>query len=212
MTDPEIPPVAEVDEPRLFELPPEEPPPPPARPGRGRWIALAVAALIILTTAFGWGAARYGSVNRQLNDIEAIRRVAGGFGDAALTYDYRDLRPFRAGMNAQATGAFRRQLRDGLGGLEALITELKSRSEATVKDIYVSEINDHSASAIVVADAKAQSGDAAPRTAPGVSIELQLVKVGKRWLIADVSTLDLGRAVSGPSTPGATTTTSEPSK
>jgi hypothetical protein len=192
--------------------PPPDPPPVAEALSRRRWLGLAVAALIVLTTAFGWGAARYSSVNRQLNDIEAIRRVAGGFGDAALTYDYRNLRPFRDGMNAQATGAFKRQLRDGLGGLEALITELKSTSEATVKDIYVSEVNDHAASAIVVADARVQSGDTAPRTAPGVSIELQLVKVGRRWLIADVSTLDLGRAVSGAAAPGASTTTSQPSK
>jgi hypothetical protein len=199
------------DEPRLFELPAEEAPA-NETPSRARWVVLAIAALVLLTTAFGWGAARYGTVNRQLNDIEAIRRVAGGFGDAALTYDYRDLRPFRAGMNAQATGAFKRQLRDGLGGLEALITELKSRSEATVKDIYVSEVNGNSASAIVVADARVQSGDAAARTAPGVSIELQLVKAGGHWLIADVSTLDLGRAVSGPAASEATTTTTQPSK
>ncbi len=212
---------AEQPEPEQAELeqaePPAEPPEPeqpepPARSSRRVWIALAIAALVLVTGLVGWGAASYSRVNGELNDIEAIRRVAGEFGDAALTYDYRDLASFRQGMNAQATGTFRRQLRDGLGGLEALITELKSRSEATVKEIYVSGVDDESASAIVVADARVQYGDAAPKTAPSVSIELQLVKVGGRWLIADVSTLDLGQAVSAPGAAETTTTTGEPSK
>jgi hypothetical protein len=199
----------------VVEPTPVEPPTAPTPSERSvtrRWVVLGVAALVLLTAGFGWGAARYARVNGQLSDVEAIRRVAGQFGDAALTYDYRDLRPFRAGMNAKATGGFKRQLRDGLGGLEALITELKSTSEATVKEIYVSDVNNRAASAIVVADARVQSGDAAPRTAPGVSIELQLVKVGSHWLIADVSTLDLGRAVSGGDTGASTTTTTQLSK
>ena len=173
-------------------------------------IAAAVAAVAVVTGLFAWSASRYSKVNGQLDDIAAIRQVAGGFGHAALTYDYRDLAPFRRGMTAQATGAFKKQLRDGLTGLETLITGLKSRSQATVKDVYVSEVDDHSASAIVVADARVTYADGAPKTAPGVSIELQLVKVGGRWLISDVSTLDLGRAVTGDTTPAPGTTTTAP--
>jgi hypothetical protein len=195
---------------------PIEPAPmaPGAAPDRGRrrTVVLAgIAVLAILTGVIAWGATRYSSVKSDLDDVSAIRSVAGDFGAAALTYDYRDLKPFEARMKAHATGTFRRQLGDGLAGLTALITGAKSSSEATVKQIYVGEVQDHAASAVVVVEARARNGDEAVRTLPAAYIELQLVEVGGRWLIDGVSTLDLGQAVSGASgAAGATTTTVAP--
>jgi hypothetical protein len=168
--------------------------------------AIAVVTLVIFLIA--WVAGSYGRVNGKLDDIDAIRRAAAEFGDAALTYDYTNLKPFRDRMSAHATGTFRRELRDGLGGLESLITQLKARSEATVKEVYVGPVEDHAASAIVLADAKVRYGYAAPKTSSDVSIELQLVEVDGAWLIADVSSLDLGRALGTGGAAGASTTTS----
>ena len=182
-----------------------------AQSSRRPLIIVAIAVGALLTGLFAWGATKYSAAQRELDDVEAVRAVAGGFGAATLTYDYRDLRPFERRMNAPATGTFRRQLREGLGGLETLIRQLKSRSEATVKQIYVSEIDDHTASALVVVEARAQNGDDPPRTLEAAYIELQLIKVGGHWRIDGVSTLDLGQASGGPAVPGVTTTTA-PSK
>ena len=121
----------------------------------------------LLTGFFACGATRYSQTQGDLDDIERVRQVAGEFGAATLTYDYRDLAPFKRRMNAYATGTFRRQLQEGLKGLETLITQLKSRSEATVKRIYVSEIDEHGASALVVVEARAQNGEDPPRTSRG---------------------------------------------
>jgi hypothetical protein len=174
-------------------------------------IAIAIAAVITGLLAFG--AARFSSVNGELSDIRGVRRVAGDFGAATLTYDYRDLKPFERRMRAHATGTFRRQLGEGgLEAIESLIKGLKSTSEATVKQIFVSELEDHSASAIVVVEAQARNGDAPPKKVDAAYLELQLVKAGGRWLIDGVSTLDLGRAVSGPGGTGNSTTTAPPSK
>ncbi|HZN12876.1 MAG TPA: hypothetical protein VFB78_01300 [Acidimicrobiales bacterium] len=190
----------------------DEQPAPEPRPNRrvGQVVAV-IAALTVLTGVFAWGATKYSSVNGQLNDIEAIRRVAGEFGATTLTYDYKDLPSFDRRMRAHATGTFKRQLGEGLPGLKTLITQLKSHSEATVKQVLVSDIDEHSASALVVVEAKAQNGDAPARTLDDAYIELQLVKAGKRWLIDGVSTLDLGQGSSGPAVPGVTTTTTRSS-
>jgi hypothetical protein len=173
-------------------------------------VVVALVVLTLLTGLFAWGATKYSSVNRQVNDVTDIRRVAGDFGSATLTYDYSDLTAFERRMRLHATGTFKRQLDEGLKGLTTLITQLKSRSEATVKQVYVSDIEDRSASAVVVVEARAQNGDAAARTLDAAYIELQLVKVGKRWLIDGVSTLNLGSGGAAPAVPGAATTTTRP--
>jgi hypothetical protein len=181
---------------------------PPAGPSRGRaTVAIGIAVLTLATALAVWGGTKYAATARQLDDITSVRRVAGQFGAAALTYDYKDLKPFEQRMRANATGTFRRQLGDGLTGLETLIREAKSQSEATVKQIYVGEVEAHAASAVVEVEARAKNGDAAVRTLPAAFIELQLVKAGGHWLIDGVSTLDLGQAVSGTSAGGTTTST-----
>ena len=189
------------------EAPPEDPHESPERSSRRAIVIAAIVVGALLTGFFAWGATRYSKAQGDLDDIERVRQVAGEFGAATLTYDYRDLAPFKRRMNAYATGTFRRQLQEGLKGLETLITQLKSRSEATVKRIYVSEIDEHGASALVVVEARAQNGEDPPRTLEEAYIELQLVKVDGRWRIDGVSTLDLGQAAAGPAVPGAPATT-----
>jgi hypothetical protein len=175
-------------------------------------VLVAIVAGALVTGLLAFVATRYSAVNSELSDIRAIRRVTGEFGAASLTYDYRDLGPFEKRMKAHATGTFRRQLGEGLGGLETLIKQLKSRSEATVKQVFVSDVEESSASALVVVEARAQNGHEPPRTLDAAYIELQLVKVGSRWLIDGVSTLDLGQAISGAGTGTTTSTTGVPSK
>ena len=190
----------------------EEPVP---APRNRRRVAIFGGVLVAaaVTGLFAFGATRYADTRGKLADIGAARSVAGDFGAATLTYDYRDLKPFERGMEAHATGTFKRQLTGGgLSALEALIKQLKSTSEATVKQVYVSEIGDHSVSALVVVEARAKNGDAPARTLDAAYIELQLVKVSGGWLIDGVSTLDLGQAASAPSVPGAPTATSVPPK
>lgn len=189
------------------EAPAPEPETPPERSSRRAIVVAAIVIGAVLTGFFAWGATRYAKTQGDLDDIEQVREVAGEFGATTLTYDYRDLAPFKRRMNAHATGTFRRQLQEGLRGLETLITQLKSRSEATVKRIYVSEVDEHGASALVVVEARAQNGDDPPRTLEEAYIELQLVKVDGRWRIDGVSTLDLGQAATGPTVPGAPVTT-----
>jgi hypothetical protein len=178
-----------------------------------RTVILAViAAAAVLTGFFVWGATKYSNAQGELDDVAAIRRVAGDFGASALTYDYRDLVPFRRRMQAHATGTFKKQLGDGLAGLETLIASAKSVSEGTVKEIYVADVDGTTSSAVVVVEARARNGDAAARTLPAAYIELQLVKTGGHWLIDGVSSLDLGQGSAASPLPGATTTTAVPSK
>lgn len=183
---------------------PVEAPPPPSRRA---YVLAAIVVLALITGVFAWGATKYSATQRELDDVDAVRNVAGQFGAAALTYDYRDLPSFERRMRAPATGTFRRQLQEGLGGLEELIRQLRSQSEGTVKQIYVSDIDDDSAAALVVVEARAQNGDDPPRTLDAAYLELQLVKVDGRWRIDGVSTLDLGGGSANPPVPGVTTTT-----
>ena len=78
-----------------------------------------------------------------------------------------------------------------------------------MKSVFVSEIEDDSASAIVVVDAVTRIGDKPPQDLPGSYLELALDKVDGRWKVADVKVLE-GGPVAAPAAAGAATSTTTP--
>jgi hypothetical protein len=133
---------------------------------------------------------------RQRSDLERTRdtrsdveQVASRFASAVLTYDYRDLDKTKQAVLGLSTGKFRTDYEQNFGGLSALFTTTKGQSTATVKDVFVSGIDDNTASAVVVLDERGQ-GTAGERLNVDWYLRLSLVKVAGAWKVDDLINLN----------------------
>jgi Mce-associated membrane protein len=181
-----------------------EAPAPPART-RPAWLLPLAASLVLAALLVG---AVVVAVQRQQladerDDRREIERVSGELATALLTYDADHLDASRDRVLARATGKFRKEYEAAFdGGLRTLITETKASSQGTVTDIFVSDIEDDAASAIVVANAVA-NGTGGRRASLGSYIQLDLVQVGGRWRVDGVTNLTFnGGGATTPTTAG----------
>jgi hypothetical protein len=168
---------------------------PDAAPRPRRWLLPAGAFLVLLSVLI---VAVVASFQRQelaaeRDDRREIERVSGELAAALLTYDFEDLDASRDRVLARSTGKFRKEYEDAFeSGLRTLLTETKASSRGTVTDIYVGEIEDSTASSIVVANAVAD-GTSGRRASLASYIQLDLVEVGGRWRVDGVTNLTFGR-------------------
>lgn len=165
-------------------------------------VVFAVAAAVLGVLAAGRG----GGDER----LEEVRQSAGRFGEALVTYDYRDPDAHRSAVLALSTGSFRQEYEDAFDqGLAQIITEVEATSEGFVKDIYVSELDEERAQAIVVVDIE-HSGAGGPQTLYDVYFRLTFVAVDGTWKVDQVTDLnfDSGAAPTDPT--GTTTSTTAP--
>ena len=163
-------------------------------------VVFAIAAAVLGVVAAGDG----GSDHRE----ESLRRAAGQVGQALLTYDYNDPDAHRDRVLALATGSFRKEYSDQFDqGLRELITKVQAKSEGFVKDVYVSEIDDERAEAVVVSDVT-RDGAGGKRTLYDIYILLTFVDVDGTWKVDQVT--DLNFATNGADTSATTTSTPVP--
>ena len=142
--------------------------------------AIATATLAVLLV-------RHDSGDTRSDDV---RLVAGKFGEALVTYDYKHPDRHRDAIVALATGSFRKEYKDAFAqGLSQFITEAKAVSQGYVKDVYVSSIDADSAEAIVDVDIS-HVGAAGPRTLYDVYFLLTLVEVDGGWKVDQVTDLN----------------------
>ena len=139
--------------------------------------------------------------------------MAARVATALLTYDYRDLEASKRRILADATGTFRREYEKAFEtSLKVLITETRAQSKGTVTDVFMSEVEDGTASVLVVVNSERQG--AAGRVPVAASyIQLDLVKVDGDWKVDNVTNLNFAQAAGGSTrttVPGGSTTTSVP--
>lgn len=181
---------------------------PPPRRSAALVLAVTLAALFgIAAAVFGVLAAQGGGTDGRLEDV---RRRAGEFGEALVTYDYRDPDAHRSAVLALSTGSFRQEYEDAFDqGLAQIITDVEATSTGFVKDVYVSELDDEQAQAIVVVDIE-HSGSGGPRTLYDVYFRLTFVAVDGSWKVDQVTDLNFDAGSSTPTTAPASATTSIP--
>ena len=93
------------------------------------------------------------SKNEADNRTASVRRTAGAMGSALLTYDYRNLDKTKRVVLRLATGTFRKQYEQAFnGGLDTILTNTKAVSKIRDIEIFISELSDNDATAIVVVD------------------------------------------------------------
>jgi len=162
---------------------------------RGRAMVVAAAALLVLATFLGVLAARFHSeLQDERNERRQVETVASRLATAILTYDYRNLDATRKRVVADAAGRFKTQYEDQFRTtLTALIKETKGQSKGTVVRIYVGDIDQGSASALVVANVERVGvGGRIPLAATYLGLEL--VKVDGVWKVDDVTNLTFAQA------------------
>ncbi|RAY12389.1 hypothetical protein DPM19_24890 [Actinomadura craniellae] len=122
-------------------------------------------------------------------DRQAVRARAGEFGRALLSYDHRNLQAARNRVLSLASDDFAKTYDAAFtGGLEGVIARLKADATATVRTVYLGDIEGSTARAIVVMDSEVRSS-AGTRRVLGSHLDMRLIRTGERWRITEVTSI-----------------------
>jgi len=167
--------------------------PPVAAPRRAGFV-LAVSLAVVFGLAAAVLAALLVAGDDDTGRVDELRRTAGQFGEALVTYDYRDPDAHRDTVLGFATGSFRDEYEDAFDqGLAQIITEVEAVSQGFVKDVFVSEIDAERAQAVVTVDIE-HTGSGGPRTLYDIYFRLTFVEVDGEWKVDQVTDLNFGTA------------------
>jgi len=182
----------------------------PSRAGFRAAVALAVVFFIGTVVAAVFAAQQHHQLQQSKDARAGVEQVASRFASAVLTYDYRDLDKTKTAVLALSTGKFQTDYEQNFGGLSALFTTTKGQSTATVKDVFVSGIQNDTATAIVVLDERGQ-GTSGQRLNVDWYLRLSLVKVKGNWRVDDLINLNFAGQGASP-VPTQSTPTTAPAK
>jgi hypothetical protein len=157
-------------------------------------LAAMLVAAVAATAVLQWvSATRAGDALARLESERALRLEVSGaasaFSKALLSYDYTDLQTTRSTLMAQATGDFLATYDAAFGGpMAEVIVKLKATSLATVREVYLADVDEASAHAIVVVDQQVNTSEAI-RSVKDSHLKITLVKQKGVWKIQDVTVL-----------------------
>jgi Mce-associated membrane protein len=183
--------------------------PAPRRRSPGFLVAAVLAVVFFASTILlGVVAAGLKADKDELTDGRAeVADVAGRFVSALLSYDHRDPEGFRQRVLGFTAPPFSEQFEEAAGELEATFEGLDAVSTPTIKEVFVAEIADGTATAIVVYD-RVLDGISGPRAESNLYVRLGMVERDDGWRVNDVINLNLAFAgpTAGDATGGSTTT------
>jgi Mce-associated membrane protein len=150
-------------------------------------VVAAVLAAAVTTAVLQW---REGSaLAAERADRVAVATTAGEFGKALLSYDHADLQAARDRVLALAGEDFAKTYDEAFtGGLEGVITQLKASATASVRDVYVGDVDEGRAKAVAVFDSQVHS-DSGTRRVLGSYLEMKLVRAKGRWVVDEVTAI-----------------------
>ena len=155
------------------------------RPPWGK-VAFGLLALLLVAAAVA-AFVEHDRADDLAGDVEARRSVAtqaGAFAEALLSYDAASLDAARERVLALATPSFGEEYATAFDEqLGAVIGELGAVSTATVREVYVQEVDGATAKAIAVVDSTVRS-TAGDRSLTGSYLQVDLERVDGEWLVA----------------------------
>ncbi|MBW8487356.1 hypothetical protein [Actinomadura parmotrematis] len=170
----------------------------PERAGR-RWarvpstpalVRVTVAAVLLasaVTAGLQWH--RADQAARRDAERRAVKASAAEFGQALLSYDHTRLQAARNRVLALTSDDFAKTYDEAFtGGLEGVITRLKADATATVRTVYLGDIDDGTARAVVVMDSEVHS-TAGTRRVLGSYLDMTLTRHGGAWRVTDVTSV-----------------------
>ena len=184
-----------------------------SRRREARWVRIgAVLALGLVVAAGAFGVARWleaRDLRAERSDRREVAGVAAAFGEAYLTYDFSDVEASSAAVRALATDAFAAGFEEtSAPGIQELFASNQTTTVATVEEVFVGDVDDGRARALVVVDVSAASSASGTQRLSDLSFVLDLVRDDGRWLVSAVAPAprpDISDPAGGP-----TTTTSPP--
>ncbi|HEX2313399.1 MAG TPA: hypothetical protein VHJ17_06705 [Thermomonospora sp.] len=171
----------------------------PPSGGRRRWaevlrgprlvrgLVLVALAASVVTAVLQWH--RADTLSGEDGERNRVRERAAAFGVALLSYDHDDLKTARAKVLSMASDDFAKTYDVAFtGGLEGVIGKLKADATASVRAVYLNDMDATTAKAIVVLDSEVRSS-AGVRRVLGSYLEMQLVRKGDDWKVTEVSSV-----------------------
>lgn len=165
----------------------------PSSGGAGRRRALLVGGVAL------WGAAmlaiavlsfvRADHLESARDDRQAAASVAGRFARATMSYDHRDLEGSLQAVTDLATAEYAETYQNAFfEELQPVVDELRARGRVHVRDVYISDLSDDTATAVVSFDAVIRSTIGTRRLA-GSYVRIDLKKQGGSWKADDLTFL-----------------------
>ncbi|MEU8798438.1 hypothetical protein [Spirillospora sp. NPDC048819] len=156
-------------------------------PWLGKAVTMAVLAASVVTAGMQWHRAE-GYAGRE-SDREAVAERAEEFGQALLSYDHKDVNSARNRVLAMASDDFAKTYDVAFtGGLESVITKLKADATATARTVYVSDVGEGNAKAVVVMDSEVHS-TAGTRRVLGSYLDMKLTRQDGQWKVTEVNSI-----------------------
>ncbi|TDC43775.1 hypothetical protein E1281_34800 [Actinomadura sp. KC345] len=159
-------------------------------PGKAGLVKATVAVALVgsvITAGLQW----YQADRAAERDAERrqVRASAAEFGEALLSYDHTKLQQTRDRVLALASDDFAKTYDEAFtGGLEGVITKLKADATATVRTVYLGEIESGTAKAVVVMDSEVKSTSGTRRVL-GSYLDMRLTRRGEEWKITEVTSV-----------------------
>ncbi|WP_141582524.1 hypothetical protein [Actinomadura sp. WMMA1423] len=149
-------------------------------------VAVALAGSVA-TAGLQWHQAHQAAQRDE--ERRQVRASAAEFGRALLSYDHTKLRDARNRVLALASDDFAKTYDEAfVGGLEGVIAKLKADATATVRTVYLGEIESGTAKAVVVMDSEVHS-TAGTRRVLGSYLDMRLARRGGEWKVTDVTSV-----------------------
>ncbi|GAA0563452.1 hypothetical protein [Actinomadura livida] len=159
-------------------------------PGKAALVRATVAVALVgsvVTAGLQW----YQADQAAQRDAERreVRSSAAEFGEALLSYDHTKLQAARDRVLGLASDDFAKTYDEAFtGGLEGVITKLKASATATVRTVYLEEIEAGTAKAVVVMDSEVTS-TAGTRRVLGSYLDMRLTRRGDEWKVTEVTSV-----------------------
>lgn len=142
-----------------------------------------VAAVIVAVVQIG----RADDADAALDARRDVTTAASTFGEVYLSYDFED--PDRSGDRVLelVSPAFAEDFESTRApGIEKLFSNLGTTTAATTKEVFVGDLTDDTARALVVVDVVANSDASGNQELTDLTFVLELVRVDGRWLVDNV--------------------------
>ncbi len=155
------------------------------------WLVRATVAVAVVGSAVTAGMQWYQADQAAQRDAERaqVRASAAEFGQALLSYDHTKLQDARNHVLSLASDDFAKTYDEAFtGGLEGVIGKLKADATATVRAVYLGEVESGTAKAVVVMDSEVHS-TAGTRRVLGSYLDMRLVRRGGEWKVTDVTSV-----------------------
>ncbi len=151
---------------------------------------LVMALLLALVATIGVTMAQVGraqDAEGELADRDDVAAAASVFGEVYLSYDFDD--PDRSGDRVLelVSAAFAEDFESTRAPrIEELFSNLGTTTDATTTQVFVGDVGERTASALVVVDVVARSDASGTQELTDLTFVLELVRDGSRWLVDNV--------------------------